>query len=193
MTLKYFSEDCQDLTNKIPDSKYKTTAIRLKNGSEVACPPQLDSKNSSSWCATYVHSAKKGEPGHFDPKLDNIPDEDFDYDFDTPDDVDVGHAWGFCDKKCFETTENLKANVLQQVSLSVLTSAECRKMTRDNEDVSYRAKVDRELCAAKQTNITTTVYERKDTGEYKKVDKRVERHWGGSDSCQVRLSFLIHL
>ena len=59
-------------------------------------------------------SAKKGEPGYCDEKLEKIPDADFDYTPDTPDDVGVDKAWGFCDKKCFASKRTIMANILQQ-------------------------------------------------------------------------------
>ena len=183
-----YNEECNQLVENVPDAKYKTTLIRNKNGNNTICPPLMDAKNSSSWCATYVASAKSGEPGFYDPELAKIDDMDFDFDEDTPDDVTVDAAWGFCDRKCFETTENLKANVLQQVALTVLDSEHCHLMTASNEDISYRAKVDRELCAAKETDVTTIIFEKKG-GKYEKVDKKTEKHWGGSDSCQVRLKY----
>ena len=59
--------------------------------------------------------ARKGEPGYCDKKLEKVPDADFDYTPDTPDDVSVDRAWGFCDNKCFVSRSSIMANVLQQV------------------------------------------------------------------------------
>ena len=55
-----------------------------------------------------------------DEKLEKIPDADFDYGPDTPDDVSAERAWGFCDKKCYASKSSIMANVLQQANTDLL-------------------------------------------------------------------------
>ena len=79
-----------------------------------------------------------------------------------------------------------------QVSLTVLSDKECFQMTKSNHDVSYRAMVNRELCAAKKTTLTLRVFSEKRSSSsseqepgYSVIGSRQHFLWGGSDACQV--------
>ena len=67
-------------------------------------------------------------------------------------------------------------------------------MTKSNTDLSYRAMVTRELCAAKKTILTLRVFSEKRSSSssseqepgYSVIGSRQHFLWGGSDACQVR-------
>ena len=84
--------------------------------------------------------ARKGEPGYCDEKLEKIPDNDFDYTPDTPDDVSAERAWGFCDKKCFASRSSIMANVLQQVSTGFFSSR--TKNIKASHKINYAGDID---------------------------------------------------
>ena len=67
-------------------------------------------------------------------------------------------------------------------------------MTKHNTDLSYRAMVTRELCAAKKTTLTLRVFSEKRSSSsssseqepgYSVIGSRQHFLWGGSDACQV--------
>ena len=71
-----------------------------------------------------------------------------------------------------------------KVTLTVLSDKECLKITKSKINLSYRAMVTRELCAAKKNNLTLRVLSEKKT-HYSELGSREHFLWGGSDACQV--------
>ena len=71
-----------------------------------------------------------------------------------------------------------------KVTLTVLSDKECLKITKSKINLSYRAMVTRELCAAKKNNLTLRVLSEKKT-HYSELGSRQHFLWGGSDACQV--------
>ena len=80
------------------------------------------------------------------------------------------------------------------MTLTVLSDKECYQMTKSNTDLSYRAMVTRELCAAKKTILTLRVFSDKRSPSsssseqepgYSVIGSRQHFLWGGSDACQV--------
>ena len=87
-----------------------------------------------------------------------------------------------------------------QVTLTVLSDKECFQMTKSNPDLSYRALVKRELCAAKKTTLTLRIFSEKRSSSsssseqepgYSVIGSRQHFLWGGSDACQVTLLIMI--
>jgi len=174
---------CKSLHEKVEESTSRMTETTV-DGRTVRCFPTKQPR-SPGWCATCVPGANAGQAGYCDPTLEGIDIYDYEYDHKDPKEESVlhDHAWGFCDPKCFVGKEDILALDLQEVKLWILSEEECRNRTWTHSKAKFRARVDRELCAAHRTEISFDTY-KQDGGTFKSISSKTEVIWGGSDSCQ---------